>query len=257
MPACQRVCPFQFSMGPPDRDTGGNQETSPALPVQTFCQKSIQRAATPQTHEAWECKSTPHRPKRKMVFVWTFRGHSWLSFFLSPDKVIGLLDVFTAEISLDRLRDLQVLIHSWMQLIKVVVVTPGWLDSSFFTHSYLVMPFMGTDLGKLMKLERLTEDRVQFLVYQMLKGLKVTAVLPAPVKVARGGSYACSAEWSWSCWWRLCLLSPQYIHSAGIIHRVCELWLFRLWALGGGALVLFQIQSHSSRFPHTELTSHT
>uniref|UniRef100_A0A3Q4ATU3 mitogen-activated protein kinase n=1 Tax=Mola mola TaxID=94237 RepID=A0A3Q4ATU3_MOLML len=39
---------------------------------------------------------------------------------------------------------------------------------------YLVMPFMGTDLGKLMKLERLTENRVQFLVYQMLKGLKVT-----------------------------------------------------------------------------------
>lgn len=33
---------------------------------------------------------------------------------------------------------------------------------------------MGTDLGKLMKLERLTEDRVQFLVYQMLRGLKVT-----------------------------------------------------------------------------------
>lgn len=33
---------------------------------------------------------------------------------------------------------------------------------------------MGTDLGKLMKLEKLTEDRVQFLVYQMLKGLKVT-----------------------------------------------------------------------------------
>lgn len=40
--------------------------------------------------------------------------------------------------------------------------------------SYLVMPFMGTDLGKLMKMERLTEDRVQFLVYQMLRGLKVT-----------------------------------------------------------------------------------
>ncbi|KAM9704939.1 mitogen-activated protein kinase 12-like [Menidia menidia] len=44
------------------------------------------------------------------------------------------------------------------------------------------MPFMGTDLGKLMKVERLSEDRVQFLVYQMLRGLK-------------------------------------YIHSAGIIHR--------------------------------------
>ncbi|XP_045318915.1 mitogen-activated protein kinase 12 isoform X3 [Leopardus geoffroyi] len=48
--------------------------------------------------------------------------------------------------------------------------------------SYLVMPFMGTDLGKLMKHEKLSEDRIQFLVYQMLKGLK-------------------------------------YIHAAGIIHR--------------------------------------
>lgn len=44
-------------------------------------------------------------------------------------------------------------------------------------RSYLVMPFMGTDLGKLMKLERLSEDRVQFLVYQMLKGLKVNETL--------------------------------------------------------------------------------
>lgn len=41
--------------------------------------------------------------------------------------------------------------------------------------SYLVMPFMGTDLAKLLKLERLTEDRVQFLAYQMLSGLKVMA----------------------------------------------------------------------------------
>lgn len=45
--------------------------------------------------------------------------------------------------------------------------------------SYLVMPFMGTDLGKLMKMERLTADRVQFLVYQMLRGLKVTQRHPA------------------------------------------------------------------------------
>ncbi|XP_033089385.1 mitogen-activated protein kinase 12 isoform X2 [Trachypithecus francoisi] len=51
------------------------------------------------------------------------------------------------------------------------------------TRTYLVMPFMGTDLGKLMKHEKLGEDRIQFLVYQMLKGLR-------------------------------------YIHAAGIIHRV-------------------------------------
>lgn len=35
------------------------------------------------------------------------------------------------------------------------------------------MPFMGTDLGKLMKIQRLSEEKIQYLVYQMLKGLKV------------------------------------------------------------------------------------
>lgn len=45
--------------------------------------------------------------------------------------------------------------------------------STGLLHSYLVMPFMGTDLGKLMKHEKLSDDRIQFLVYQMLKGLKV------------------------------------------------------------------------------------
>uniref|UniRef100_A0A3B3CVE4 mitogen-activated protein kinase n=1 Tax=Oryzias melastigma TaxID=30732 RepID=A0A3B3CVE4_ORYME len=54
--------------------------------------------------------------------------------------------------------------------------------SSLLFPSYLVMPFMGTDLGKLMKMHKLSEDKIQYLVYQMLKGLK-------------------------------------YIHSAGIIHR--------------------------------------
>ncbi|KAG8518002.1 Mitogen-activated protein kinase 11, partial [Galemys pyrenaicus] len=49
-------------------------------------------------------------------------------------------------------------------------------------RSYLVMPFMAADLGKLMKHGQLSEDRVQFLVFQMLKGLK-------------------------------------YIHAAGVIHR--------------------------------------
>lgn len=39
--------------------------------------------------------------------------------------------------------------------------------------SYLVMPFMGTDLGKLMKHQRLSEEKIQYLVYQILKGLKV------------------------------------------------------------------------------------
>ncbi|XP_031290699.1 mitogen-activated protein kinase 13 isoform X4 [Camelus dromedarius] len=47
--------------------------------------------------------------------------------------------------------------------------------------NYLVMPFMQTDLQKIMGME-FSEDKIQYLVYQMLKGLK-------------------------------------YIHSAGVIHR--------------------------------------
>ncbi|XP_008832959.1 mitogen-activated protein kinase 12 isoform X2 [Nannospalax galili] len=77
------------------------------------------------------------------------------------ENVIGLLDVFTPDETLDD-----------------------------FTDFYLVMPFMGTDLGKLMKHETLSEDRIQFLVYQMLKGLK-------------------------------------YIHAAGIIHRILDFGLAR------------------------------
>ncbi|XP_058017554.1 mitogen-activated protein kinase 12-like [Ahaetulla prasina] len=63
---------------------------------------------------------------------------------MKHENVIGLLDVFTPDPSLDKFNDF-----------------------------YLVMPFMGTDLSKIMKHEKLTEDRIQFLVYQMLKGLKV------------------------------------------------------------------------------------
>lgn len=51
------------------------------------------------------------------------------------------------------------------------------------------MPFMGTDLGKLMKHEKLSEDRIQFLVYQMLKGLKV--------RTGRGAAGGVRAAGSW------------------------------------------------------------
>ncbi|XP_076008602.1 mitogen-activated protein kinase 12b isoform X1 [Genypterus blacodes] len=94
-----------------------------------------------------------HRPFQSKLFAKRAYRELRLLKHMKHENVIGLLDVFTAEIALDRFRDF-----------------------------YLGMPFMGTDLGKLMKLERLSEERVQFLVYQMLKGLK-------------------------------------YIHSAGIIHR--------------------------------------
>nr|O42376.1 RecName: Full=Mitogen-activated protein kinase 12; Short=MAP kinase 12; Short=MAPK 12; AltName: Full=Stress-activated protein kinase 3 [Danio rerio]ABC94476.1 extracellular signal-regulated kinase 6 [Danio rerio]CAA75355.1 stress-activated protein kinase-3 [Danio rerio] len=94
-----------------------------------------------------------HRPFQSDLFAKRAYRELRLLKHMKHDNVIGLVDVFTADLSLDRFHDF-----------------------------YLVMPFMGTDLGKLMKMERLSEERVQYLVYQMLKGLK-------------------------------------YIHAAGIIHR--------------------------------------
>ncbi|ROT68770.1 mitogen-activated protein kinase 14 [Penaeus vannamei] len=70
-----------------------------------------------------------------------------------PSGIIGLLDVFTPSTTYSDFQDV-----------------------------YLVTPLMGADLNNIVKTQKLTDDHVQFLIYQVLRGLK-------------------------------------YIHSAGIIHR--------------------------------------
>lgn len=72
---------------------------------------------------------------------------------MDHENIIGLLDVFTPSSTYDDFQDV-----------------------------YLVTPLMGADLNNIVKTQKLTDDHVQFLIYQVLRGLK-------------------------------------YIHSAGIIHR--------------------------------------
>lgn len=76
---------------------------------------------------------------------------------MNHENVIGLLDVF----------------H------------PGGNTIDSFQQVYLCTHLMGADLNNIIRTQRLSDDHVQFLVYQILRGLK-------------------------------------YIHSAGIIHRVCK-----------------------------------
>ncbi|XP_057596962.1 mitogen-activated protein kinase 11 isoform X2 [Hippopotamus amphibius kiboko] len=80
---------------------------------------------------------------------------------LKHENVIGLLDVFTPATCLED-----------------------------FSEVYLVTTLMGADLNNIVKCQALSDEHVQFLVYQLLRGLK-------------------------------------YIHSAGIIHRILDFGLAR------------------------------
>uniref|UniRef100_A0A8C4SSH6 mitogen-activated protein kinase n=1 Tax=Erpetoichthys calabaricus TaxID=27687 RepID=A0A8C4SSH6_ERPCA len=82
-----------------------------------------------------------HRPFQSETFAKRAYRELCLLKHMKHENVIGLLDVFTPASRLDDFHDF-----------------------------YLVMPFMHTDLLKIMGL--LSEERIQYLVYQILKGLK-------------------------------------------------------------------------------------
>uniref|UniRef100_A0A4X2LUI7 mitogen-activated protein kinase n=1 Tax=Vombatus ursinus TaxID=29139 RepID=A0A4X2LUI7_VOMUR len=82
------------------------------------------------------------RPFQSEIFAKRAYRELMLLKHMQHENVIGLLDVFTSATSLHNFHDF-----------------------------YLVMPFMQTDLQKIMGTE-FTEDKIQYLVYQMLKGLK-------------------------------------------------------------------------------------
>ncbi|XP_066479357.1 mitogen-activated protein kinase 13 [Tiliqua scincoides] len=92
------------------------------------------------------------RPFQSEIFAKRAYRELTLLKHMQHENVIGLLDVFTSATSFDGFQDF-----------------------------YLVMPYMRTDLQKIMG-HQFSEDKIKYLIYQVLKGLK-------------------------------------YIHSAGIIHR--------------------------------------
>ncbi|XP_074182740.1 mitogen-activated protein kinase 11 isoform X2 [Rhinolophus sinicus] len=77
---------------------------------------------------------------------------------LKHENVIGLLDVFTPATSIED-----------------------------FSEVYLVTTLMGADLNNIVKCQALSDEHVQFLVYQLLRGLKVGEA-PAGGARSRGGN---------------------------------------------------------------------
>uniref|UniRef100_A0AAR2JYV1 mitogen-activated protein kinase n=1 Tax=Pygocentrus nattereri TaxID=42514 RepID=A0AAR2JYV1_PYGNA len=66
---------------------------------------------------------------------------------MKHENVIGLLDVFTPATNMEEFNDV-----------------------------YLVTHLMGADLNNIVKCQKLTDDHVQFLIYQILRGLKVSSL---------------------------------------------------------------------------------
>lgn len=97
----------------------------------------------------------------------------------------------------------------------------------FVISRYLVTHLMGADLNNIVKCQKLTDDHVQFLIYQILRGLKVSQ--------PSGNAHLLHLYWESFMITKHCFTgfqqtviiitispAPQYIHSADIIHRVSD-----------------------------------
>jgi p38 MAP kinase len=83
-------------------------------------------------------------------------------------------------------RELKLLKHmNHENIICLIDVFSPQTTLEAFADLYLVTPLMGADMNTIVKTQRLSDDHIQFLIYQILRALK-------------------------------------YLHSAGIIHRVCS-----------------------------------
>lgn len=62
---------------------------------------------------------------------------------------------------------------SRLQIIGLLDVFTSAANYNSFQDVYLVTQLMGSDLNNILRTQDLTDDHVQFLVYQILRGLKV------------------------------------------------------------------------------------
>ncbi|NXX37514.1 MK11 kinase, partial [Nicator chloris] len=72
-------------------------------------------------------------------------------------------------------RELRLLKHMKHENVKEFMFCHSVLvfSSRLYFHRYLVTNLMGADLNNIVKCQKLTDDHIQFLIYQLLRGLKV------------------------------------------------------------------------------------
>uniref|UniRef100_A0A4W3GIJ5 mitogen-activated protein kinase n=1 Tax=Callorhinchus milii TaxID=7868 RepID=A0A4W3GIJ5_CALMI len=70
-------------------------------------------------------------------------------------------------------RELRLLKHMKHENVSSILSVRIGLNSFYFPSRYLVTHLMGADLNNIVKCQKLTDDHVQFLIYQILRGLKI------------------------------------------------------------------------------------
>ena len=128
---------------------------------------------------------TPRGPTESYACSNTWTMKMWVDIFWVSVKdlyflcvqIIGLLDVFTPQCSLDEFTDVYMVTHLMGADLNNIIRTQRW--ELIIGRIYLQYNSV---------FYRLSDDHVQFLVYQIVRGMK-------------------------------------YVHSAGIIHRWERLWL--------------------------------
>ena len=80
-------------------------------------------------------------------------------------QIIGLLDCFTPQSTLDQFAD--------VYMVRFV----GRKQLRYQTSYTQVTHLMGADLNNIIKTQKLSDDHVQFLIYQIIRGMKYYSLL--------------------------------------------------------------------------------
>ena len=91
---------------------------------------------------------------------------------MNHENVIGLIDMFSPNSNIDNVRYWSVVQCTWDYFDLLCIYASNRAVFIFqFEDLYLATHLMGADLNNIVKTQRLSDDHVQFLIYQILRGI--------------------------------------------------------------------------------------